>query len=237
MKINIGPYRSYFGPYQLAELLCFWAKKETDEIGLPRTPTWVNEFGEWLAHGSIDRSEKFSLRDNRPTTWLYDLLTWIHSKQHRKVAVRIDKFDTWSADATLALIILPMLVQLKATKHGAPFVEDCDVPEGLGLRSTDAEPKANEWDTDSNHFVRWDWVLDQMIWSFEQLQPDCDWEKQFHSGTSDLHFEPIVGSPYLSIVHGPNDSRVFDSDGHRKHAARIAAGLKLFGIYFQNLWD
>ena len=237
MKINIGPYHSYFGPYQLAEFLCSWAKKEKDEIGFARTPTWVHEFGEWLAHGSIERNTKFSLSDNRPTTWLYDLLSWVDSKKHRKVAVRIDKYDTWSADATLALIILPMLVQLKATKHGAPFVEDADVPEGLGLRSTEAEPKANEWDTDSNHFVRWDWVLDQMIWSFEQLQPDCDWERQYHAGEHDVQWAPVEGKDLMRMTLGPKDTHVFDSEGHRKHAARIAAGLKLFGIYFQNLWD
>ena len=45
---------------------------------------------------------------------------------HRKIDVRIDKFDTWSLDHTLANIILPALLQLKATKHGIPheFVAD-----------------------------------------------------------------------------------------------------------------
>ena len=28
MKITIGPYKSWYGPYQLAETLCFWAKEE-----------------------------------------------------------------------------------------------------------------------------------------------------------------------------------------------------------------
>ena len=45
----------------------------------------------------------------------------------QKVKVQIDKWDTWNMDCTLAHIIHPMLVQLKATKHGAPNVDDCDV--------------------------------------------------------------------------------------------------------------
>ena len=63
----------------------------------------------------------------------------------RKIVIHIDDYDTWSMDHTLAPIIAPMLKQLKATKHGAPFVDDEDVPEHL--RSTNAKPKENKWDT------------------------------------------------------------------------------------------
>jgi hypothetical protein len=41
-----------------------------------------------------------------------------------------------------------------------------------------AQPKENEWDTDSLHFMRWDWILDEMIWAFEQKVSD-DAESQF----------------------------------------------------------
>ncbi len=42
-------------------------------------------------------------------------------------------------DYTLSHIVVPMLKQLKETKHGAPFVDDEDVPEEL--KSTSAPPK------------------------------------------------------------------------------------------------
>jgi len=92
----------------------------------------------------------------------------------RKISIRIDKYDTWSMDSTLALIIHPMLIQLKQTKHGSPWIDDEDVPEEL--RSTSAPPKENEWDADDNHHARWDWVLDEMIWAFETHLDD---ESQF----------------------------------------------------------
>ena len=38
MKAHIGPYKSWFGPYQLAELLCFWAKDVEDEYGMKSKP-------------------------------------------------------------------------------------------------------------------------------------------------------------------------------------------------------
>ena len=49
----------------------------------------------------------------------------------QKIKIHIDRWDTWSMDHTLANIILPMLKQLKATKHGAPWVAVADVPKEL----------------------------------------------------------------------------------------------------------
>ena len=37
MKIRIGPYTDWFGPYQLAETLMFWVPEEKDEHGFPHT--------------------------------------------------------------------------------------------------------------------------------------------------------------------------------------------------------
>ena len=53
-------------------------------------------------------------------------------KGEQKISVRIDPWDTWSMDRTLALIIYPMLKQLHKTNHGAPCTDDDDVPELLG---------------------------------------------------------------------------------------------------------
>jgi hypothetical protein len=59
-------------------------------------------------------------------------IMWVLDRIHPKIDyVKIDKWDTWSMDHTLAQIVLPMLKQLQATKHGSPLVEDEDVPEGL----------------------------------------------------------------------------------------------------------
>jgi len=98
----------------------------------------------------------------------------VEDPAERTVEIRIDEWDTWSMDHTLALIILPMLKQLKETTNGAPYVDDEDVPENL--RSTSAPPTENEWDTDDYHFDRWDWVLDEMIYAFEHIIND-DWER------------------------------------------------------------
>jgi hypothetical protein len=238
MKIYIGPYKNWIGPYQVAEKILFWMDKDKDER--------VHNFGEWLAHGSVEPEPEFKTgmdilsRKERPNTLLYRFLLWIESKRKRKVQIRIDRYDTWGMDSTLSMIILPMLKQLQATKHGAPYVEDEDVPEHL--RSTVAKTRENEWDTDGNHFLRWDWVMDELIWTFEQLQPDCDWEEQYRSGEYDLRSVPCewdeAGKPTLfQMKDGPNHTAKIDYDGMKAHQDRIKNGLRLFGVYFQGLWD
>jgi hypothetical protein len=152
---------------------------------------------------------------------------WVLDRVHPEVKyVKIDRWDSWSMDHTLSPIILPMLKQLQATKHGAPFVDDEDVPEHL--RSTAAEPKENEWDTDSNHFLRWDWAMAEMIWAFEQKIND-DAEGKFFDH-SECSGEPIWDPESYKKVK-------YDKEGHTVWQARKANGFRLFGKYFEALWD
>jgi hypothetical protein len=219
MKVVIGPYRSWIGPYQIAELLCWWVPKKLHEGDIiARKPDWVHDFGHWLA---TDRKGEYSL--------LYRFCNWIESKKQRQIYVRIDRYDSWSADHTLALIAVPLLKQLQASKHGAPFVDDEDVPEGLNLRSyeTDKLPKS-EGDTDGNHFRRWDWVLSEIIWALEQKTSD-EGEGQFYSHKNaelkDDNFDSMLNNIEI------------DMEGLKAWQARKTRGYLLFGKYYENLWD
>ena len=240
MKIRIGPYTSWYGPYQLAELLCFWAKETVvDEYGMKSKPDYVHKFGEWLAHGSVEPEPEVgeirSWGHERPNTWLYDFLLWVESKKKRTIKVHIDRWDTWGMDHTLAYIILPMLKQLKATKHGAPQVDIDEVP--AHLKPTKKALKAYEKDgtTDERFFDRWDWVLDEMIFAFDSKVND-GWEEQFETGESDLQWKTLEGG-MSEMVRGPNDTKVYDWEGRKKYEERIANGFRLFGKYYSNLWD
>ena len=153
--------------------------------------------------------------------------------EKRTIDVEIHEYDVWNLDSTLALVIVPALTKLKEVKHGSPNVDDEDVPEEL--RSTSAPPKENEWDTDDNFFKRWDWVLDEMIWAFTQV--NADWESQYHSGTSDIKFVKLEDSGNYTMQRGPNDTHKFDKEGHKAHFKRMNNGTKLFGKYYFGLWD
>jgi hypothetical protein len=241
MKVKIGKYKSWFGPYQLAELLCFWSKKVKDEYGFERNPDWVHNFGEWLAYGSVDPEPKVGdiLRSNseREKTLLYRFFLWVASKRERTVKVRIDPWDTWSIDHTLAHIIHPMLLQLKETQHGAPYVDDKDVPKRLRRAAAKplTEEEKNNGATDSLHFQRWEWVLDEMIFAFAS-ELDDDWEDQFYKGKPNIAWKQLENG-MTEMIRTDKDTFEFDEKGHNKYHKRIKNGFRLFGKYYQNLWD
>lgn len=213
MRIKIGPYLDFFGPYQIAEKILFWKDKYQDDS--------VHNLGIWLS-GS----------DGKPSV-LLRFCKWLDSKRKRTVKIHLDNYDTWNMGNTLSLIVVPMLKQLKATKHGAPWTDDEDVPEHL--RSTAAPPKKDEWDTDDNHFMRWDWIMDEMIWAFEQ--DNNDWEEKFYSGKVDYKFVPCDGGKFSKMTEGPDHTFKIDFEGMDKHRERIKNGRRLFAKYYDGLWD
>lgn len=229
MRVKIGNYLTWYGPFQIAEILCFWAKDVKDEYGIESKPDWVHDFGKTLAD-----------------TWLGDFCQWVHDKRKRTEKIHIDRWDTWNMENTLSMIIIPMLKQLKETNHGAPHTDDEDVPEEL--RSTNADPRTQEeidcHHADSLYFKRWNWIMDEMIWAHEQNI--IDWDSQYHSGERDVVWTPVdkdgnevakEDSKLSRMDKGPNDTSKFDKDGYTKHAERMANGFKLFGKYYQGLWD
>lgn len=214
MKVYTSNYRSHWiSPYTVLERVLFWL--DWDNIAY-ETP-WV---------------ERWSDRLNPFCVAVQKFLDFVHPQIR---IVKIDYYDTWNMDSTLSLIVLPMLKQLNATKQGAPLVEDDDVPEHL--RSTAAPAKANEYDTDANHFARWEWIMEELIWTFTQLHPDTDWESQYHSGEIDIAWGKPDAKGTVEMLKGPKDTHQFDVDGYQRHQARISNGLRLFGTYYRGLWD
>jgi hypothetical protein len=226
MKVWISNYRSHWiSPYTIIECVFFWTdwskcgrKKDiVDDKDYVDHPKWVDKWADRIAPIS---------------DFIRVVLDYI---QPPIKYVKIDRWDTWSMDHTLALIILPMLKQLDITKHGAPFTEDDDVPEYL--RSYMAQPKEHEWDTDSLHFMRWDWILAEMIWAFEQELKDDD-EADFYdySAYEKDNGETNFDQFFKDISGGIKKTKV-DDEGLKAHQERKANGFRLFGKYYQKLWD
>lgn len=224
MKVYIGPYTNWIGPYQIAEKILFWRDKENDHS--------VHEFGKWLAE-KADGSD----------TWLTRLCQWIHSKKVRKIKVHIDNYDVWNMDHTLSHIILPMLQQLQKTKHGAPFVDLDDVP--AELHPTDS-PDGETGHVDNTHFKRWEYVIGEMIYAFEH-KVDDSWEDEFTTGVCDWEFEEETEKTYTHesgkvdklyrLKEGPNHTYKCDYDAIQLVHERMQNGFRLFGKYYNSLWD
>jgi len=168
---------------------------------------------------------------------LQTLYNWsvnlIADRQKQTVKVHIDKWDTWSMDHTLAPIIHPMLIQLKATNHGAPNVSYKDVPKRLRPSKKQSKAYDKKGDVDDKHFERWNWIMDEMIWAFEQKLGDDGWEQQYYKYEDipvDDKSEDFSERLGLKLVWE-------DNEGREKHQARMSNGFRLFGVYFECLWD
>lgn len=190
MKVYIGPYVDWIGPYQLAEKLLFWKNKYKSDS--------VFEFGKWLSENK-----------NKEPSALNKFCNWFHNKKKRKVKIHIHNYDVWNMDSTLAMIILPMLKELKKEKHGSAFIDLEDVPPGLRYTTTEEYDSQQCFDfyweepkTTPDIHTRYEWFLDELIWTFETYCNDAsDWE--------------------------------FDEESRK----RVENGLRLFGKYYTTLWD
>ena len=222
MKVWTSKYRNHWvSPYAILKAVCFWEKDEDriynlqDEARNPYEP-WVKIL--------------------EPVC---QAVQWFLDRIHPRIEyIKLDRWDTWSMYNTLADIILPMLKQLAESKHGAPFVDDEDVPEEF--RSTSAKKltkrQQDRGEVDEFHFARWDWVLCEMIWAFSQVAGEGDWESKYYSGEHDVTWVK-KGNGYGEMVKGPNDTFKIDIAGLKQHEEHMKNGFRLFGKYYTALWD
>lgn len=215
MKVYIGPYKNWFGPHHLAEKICFWAKKDVvvDKYGSKDYPDYVFKLGEWLGYGKwrgVDEMPDFQslTTTDEDQTWLYKFFQFIEKKRTRKIEVRIDRYDTWSMDTTLAHIVLPMLKQLRATQHGFQQIDLEDVPEKMRVVDNSEsyyQLQLFEYEECNPESIsvgedQWNWILDEMIYAFSILN---------------------------------DDDKVWIHEDDK----RVNNGLRLFGKYYRGLWD
>ena len=214
MKVYKSNYRHHWlSPYKILEKVFFWREIDYDE---PLIEKWSERL--------LPLSKAYKA-----------VMDFIHPQISY---VKIDRYDTWSMDHTLADIILPMLKQIQKEKHGSPHVDDEDVP--MELQSW-TSPSKDEYDVDGHHFARWDYVLNEMIFAFESKVDDT-WQEKFSSGVSDMKSVPCEwdadGKPTLyTFEQGPNHTYKCDYEGMAEVQKRITNGFRLFGKYYEGLWD
>ena len=226
MKVNIGPYRS-------------------DVVPIRR---WERRYEHFRSDNYYHDEEDYEWYD-KIVYKIFDGLAWVFlplnrwsNSRKRKVDIRIDNYDIWSADHTLALIIAPVLRKLRDERHGIPMVDDEDVPEEL-RGPLSMGPWSEEDDERGN--ARWAYVIGEMIWAFEQHTDDYDGENQFHHNSEQLkmEFTPLEDNPKLSEVSfnhqkDPDKPAYWrDDEGLKAHRERKANGVRLFAKYYEALWD
>jgi len=139
-----------------------------------------------------------------------------YTDEGQDVQVIIHDYDVWSMDSTLAHIIVPMLKKLKEIQHGHPS------------NLTEEE---------------WDEKLDEMIWAFEQKL--INWEEQYIIQQGEIDWDStekdeagnsIIRRSKEHIVDWTNQ-QIVDWDARTAHHNRMTNGFKLFGEWYEHLWD
>lgn len=230
MRVYMGPYVNWWRSYFYND---YMDKKYNYDWDGP-----TNNFERVLEKIANALDWCYSVTINKYFAW-----------KSRKIKVKIHHYDTWGMDNTLAYIILPMLKQLKATKHGSPFVDQEDLPEHLRL--SERETKVNDeghWNKELNateeemkaasdkFFSQWNWVLDQMIWSFEQeISEDADYKNYYDP------YEPeeIIEDDENGLFDKEWRIKMgkFNHDKYKAYQERKQFGFTMFGKYYQALWD
>lgn len=208
MKVYMSGYRDHWiPPITILQRICIWRVVPLDDHD--ESPYDDPVIDSW--------TERLTPLCER----LRDFLDWIHPPVRY---VKIDHYDVWSMDHTLAHVIHPMLIKLKAVKHGSPHTDLEDVP--VELHPTVAPSAANNYDDETVH-LRWNWVLNEMIWAFEQELQDDDTDQFYdHSGVD--HSLPLMQQVKQMKV----DREALDA-----HEKRKQNGFRLFGKYYSGLWD
>lgn len=231
MKVEIGPHRKHYTTFNLED---WWFLMRYDKYSFEMSDLGKDTF-DFVVEWSLDKVQSI----------LNNTINKLNSYRGRKERVRIDKYDAWNADHTLALIILPVLKQLRDTKDSYSLVDSTDVPKVLKATKTEIEEYNKNGAIDSKAPLRWDYILGEMIFAFESIVDDS-WEDKFYTGDIDFLSIPVDADnnevpegehEYYRMDFGPNHTSDFDAKGFDKYNKRINRGLKLFGKYYRSLWS
>ena len=143
----------------------------------------------------------------------------MNKEQH--IFVRIDDWDTSNMDVTLAHIIHPMLVQLKKSDT-----------KGIPVLLEESQDAPIQYKTDEEC---WEWILDEMIFAFKSKL--YDWEQEFTSGVWDMELKDKIEPGLMEMTEGPNHTYEVDKEGMQKYRDRVENGYRLFGKYYDHLWE
>lgn len=154
-----------------------------------------------------------------------------NGNEKRHIDIHVDPYDAWNADHTLALIIVPVLKELKKGLHGCP-IDFCTLAED-GYTVLDSDEAC----------ARWELAIDKMIWAFQQVVDDN--EDDFWIQKGEWDFEDAVSEEDREGL--PDDEPVSrlkwivepirNDDAYYAYMDRMQEGFDLFGKYFRNLWD
>ena len=207
MKVYLSKYIDYIGPYQLAQKLLFWKDKNSSE---------VSDLGHFLKHGYIQSEEEKKEEDERNFSSFFNFMDYLEN-ENNKPSTKLNDFCEW------------FYTKLKRVEF--VHVDKYDVwnmdhtlakiihPMLVQLKETKQGSPSVDFE-DVPEYLR---PLDYQINSVTKMDPYYHDRWDYVIDTMIYAFNAI--------------SKQLDEDDDYYEPETIKEGLRLFGKYYQNLWD
>ena len=246
MRVYIGPYYRTLSAKQIAKGLQDhghpFVLNEEEQVSLAEA-LWAEGCGSKEKNQKLlMRANKYLLLDGKNKNLTKEdieiLAQWAQEKTQRIKKIKINSYDTWSMDHTLAAIILPMLQQLKATKHGSPGNMPAFQQTSNQAQLTFDFYQDGDEDANAEGHKQWSVILDHMIWAFEQIVNDYPEEENFWITPPILDLEEYPEDLGKAVIPVRWEQRgELDVNAHEEYHEKIKEGTRLFGEYYSSLWD
>jgi hypothetical protein len=160
-----------------------------------------------------------------PFTIKYWLKFW-----YQKWKYKTADAECWNLDVTLSKLILPKLIRFKEMQRWS--LPPAFTRDGEFIPSED--PKADEGPNKHLSESEWEEVLDEIIFAFAYTI-DVDAFGEFP-----VEGEMKIDKGFVHFEYKDPDAALKINNYHEKHRQlqeRQKRGLRLFGLYFNHLWD
>ena len=207
MKIFLSNYNDYIGPCQLAQKLLFWKDKNSSQ---------VDDLGHFLKHGYVQSEEEKKEEDEKNFSSLFNLMDYLEN-DNNKPSTKLNDFCEW------------LYTKLKRIEF--VYIDKYDVwnmdqtlakiihPMLVRLKET----KQGSPEIDFKDVPEYLRPLDYQINSVTKVDPYYHDRWDYVIDTMIYTFNAI--------------SKQLDEDDDYYEPETIKEGLRLFGKYYQNLWD
>ncbi len=209
----------------------------------------------------ITRLEKLYYRITGKLEYIYWQIRYFFQRLFRKN--HLSDYDAFECVSSIVHKVYPLVKNYYETKRVGYPMDFIEWEEGCGYTKEEYEEYKQSGDILGGGPEAWEKVLQEIIFAFEWFlcennkklktklkKENGDWEAKLEKNKSCSFFRKIKDSDNSSLITDINeltdeekaslkekDIFYFDSDLYNSLQKRADAGFKLFGKYFQNLWD
>ena len=183
---------------------------------------------------NIDPSPWWELAYLKPK-WMWRDFSYWCKKQYQRVRYGFPLEESWDFKSHCAKWVLPRLKKLREDTMSYPsrLSNSDEIFSDQRYFSFYKDVSKGDSKTQEYGAIKWDEILDKIIWSFEHMDDDID---PIYPENYD-HRQIVVDISEKGTTFRPVDDRKIDWSPIEAHQRRLQEGFDLFGKYYEDLWS